>query len=64
MSKGFQKNILKAWDFIKNKLSHKYFDKKLQKIFGTNIPENDTGQILLIVVLMIGLQLKLQIKIN
>ena len=63
-SKGVQKNKLKAWDFTKNKFCHRYFDKKLQKIFRTNILENGTGQKLLIVVLMIiGLLLKLQMEI-
>ena len=61
-SKGAQKNILKAWDFTKNKLCHRYFDNNLQKIFRTNILENGTGQILLIVVLMVDLWLKLQIE--
>ena len=63
LSKGVQKNMLKAWDFIKNKLCHRYFDKKLKKIFCTNILENGTGQILLIVVLMISMWLKLQMEI-
>ena len=40
-SKGVQKNILKAWDFTKNKLCQKYIDDNLQKIFRTNILEND-----------------------
>ena len=47
--KGVQKNILKAWDFTKNKLCHRYFDNNLQKIFRINILENDTRQPLLIV---------------
>ena len=63
-SKSVQKNKLKAWDFTKNKFCDRYFDKKLQKIFRTNILENGTGQKLLIVVLMIiGLLLKLQMEI-
>ena len=36
-----------------------YFDNNLQKIFRKNILENGTGQILFIVVLMVGLLLKL-----
>ena len=60
---GFQKNMVKAWDFIKNNLCHRYFDNNLQKIFRINILENGTGQILLIVVLMVGLWLKLQMEI-
>ena len=62
-SKGVQKNMLKAWDFTKNKLCHRYFNKKLQKIFRTSILENGTGQIPLIVLLMIGIWLKLQMEI-
>ena len=44
--KGTQKNMLKTWDFTKNKLCHRYFDSNLQKIFRTNILKNGTGQIL------------------
>ena len=51
-SKAIQKNMLKAWNFTKNKLQHRCFDNNLQKIFRTNIFENATGQRLLIVVLM------------
>ena len=51
--------MLKLWDFTKNKLCHRYFDNNLQKIFRTSILENGTGQILLIVVLMVGLWLNL-----
>ena len=54
---------MKARDFTKNKLCHKYFDKNLQKSFQTHILENGTGQILLIVVLMVGLWLKLELEI-
>ena len=54
--------MLKAWDFTKNKLCHICFDNNLKKIFGTSILENDTGQILLTVVWMVGLWLKLQIR--
>ena len=56
LSKGFQKNMLKAWDFTKNKLCHRYFDFT-KNILPTNILENDTGQI------MVGLWLKLQMGI-
>ena len=45
LPKGIQKNMLKAWDFTKNTLSHRYFDNNLQKIFRKNILENGTGQI-------------------
>ena len=62
-SKGVQKNMLKAWDFTKDKLCHRYFDNNRQKIFRTNILENRTRQILLTVVLMVDLWLKLQIEI-
>ena len=58
-SKGVQKNMLKTWDFTKNKPCYRYFDNNLQKIFRRNILENGTGQIYLIVVLMVGLCLKL-----
>ena len=62
-SKGVQKNLLKALDFNKNKLSDRYFNNNLQKIFQTNILEKGTWKKLLIVVVMIGLRLKLQIEI-
>ena len=61
-SKGVEKNMLKRWDFIKNKPCHRHFDRNLQKIFRTNILDNGTGQIFLIVVLMVVLWLKLQIE--
>ena len=51
---GFQKNTVKAWDFTKNNLCRRYLANNLQKIFQANILENDTGQILLIVALMVG----------
>ena len=35
--KGVEKNVLKAWNFTKNRLCHRYFDNNLQKIFRTNI---------------------------
>ena len=62
-SKGVQKNMLKAWYFSKNKLCHRCIDNNLQKNFRPNILENGTGQILLIVVLMVNLWLKLQMVI-
>ena len=62
-SKGVQKNMLKAWEFTKNKLYHQKFVSNLQKIFQTNILETGTRQILLIAVLMVGLWLKLQMEI-
>ena len=62
-SKGVQQNMLKAWDFTKNRLCHRYFDNNLQKIFGAIVLQTDTGQIRLIVVLTVGLWLKLQIEI-
>ena len=55
--------MCKAWDFTKNKLCHRYFDNNLQKIFRKNIIENDTGQVLLVVILVVGLWLKLQMEI-
>ena len=55
--------MCKAWDFTKNKLCYRYFDNNFQKNFRTNILENGTGQIILIVVLMADLWLKLQMKI-
>ena len=56
--RGVPKNMLKVWDFTKNKLYHRYFDSHLQKMFRTNILKNGKGQIFLIVVLMVGLWLK------
>ena len=56
--------MLKAWDFTKNSFRHKYIDNNLQKIFQTNVLEKGTGQILFIVVLMVDLWLKLQLKID
>ena len=55
--------MCKAWDFIKNKLYHRYFDNNLQKIFQTNIVENGSEQIILIVVLMVDLWLKHKMEI-
>ena len=50
-SKGVQRNMLKAWDFTKNKFCHRFFDKNLQKFFQRNIVENGNGQIRFIVVM-------------
>ena len=44
-------------------LCHRCFDYNLQKNFRTNILENGTGQILLIVFLIVGLWLKFQMVI-
>ena len=55
--------MIKAWDFTINKLCHRYFDNNLQKIFRRNILGNGTGQILLIVVLVVGLWLELQMEV-
>ena len=52
-SKGVQKNMMKACNFTKCKLRHRWFHNDLQRNFQTNIIENDTAQILLIVVLMV-----------
>ena len=48
-----QENMTKAWDVTKNKLCHRRFDNNLQIIFQTNIHENGTKQIFLIVVLVV-----------
>ena len=61
-SKGVQNNMLKAWDFTKNKHCHRCFENNLQKIFQTKILESGTGQITFLVVLIVGLWLKLQIE--
>ena len=37
-------NMLKAWNFPKNKLPHRWFDNKVKKIFRTNIIEQGIGQ--------------------
>ena len=57
-SEGVQKNMLKAWNFTKNRLRHRYFGNNLYKIYRTNILENTAGYILLTVVLTVGLCLK------
>ena len=55
--------MLKALDFTKKKLCHKYFDSNLSKIFQTNILENGIEHILFIVVLIVGIWLKLQMEL-
>ena len=60
---GVQENMLKAWYFTKDKTCRRYFDNNLQKTFRTNILEDGTGQIDLVVVLMVGLWLKVQMEI-
>ena len=52
LSQGVQENMLKAWNFTKNKFHHRCLDINLQKIFRTNILENAIGQILVVVNLM------------
>ena len=52
-SKGAQKMMLKGWNFTKNSLCKTDFDNNLPKIFQTNVLENGTGQILLIVISML-----------
>ena len=54
-SKVVQKNMFKAWNYTKNNLHHKWIDNNLQKILRTNIPQNVTGQILLMIVWMVGI---------
>ena len=55
LSRGIEKNMLKAWNFITYKFCHRSFDNNLKKNFRTNILESNTTQILLIVVSMVGL---------
>ena len=47
--------MLKAWTFPQNKFHHRCFDNGLQKTFRTNILENTTEPMFLLVVLMVGL---------
>ena len=47
--------MLKARNFIKNKLRLRCCGSNLQKVFWTNILENSTGQMFLIVVLIVDL---------
>ena len=54
-SKGVQKNMLKEWNFTKNKICYRCFHNNLQKLFRTKILKNSNGHILLKVVLMVGL---------
>ena len=49
------KNMLKAWSFNENKLHRRCFDNNLLNILRTNILENGTEQIVLIVALMVSL---------
>ena len=42
-SKGVQKNMLKAWNFVKYKLCQSCFDNYLQKNFSTSIFESNTA---------------------
>ena len=60
-SKGVQKAMLIAWNFIKNKICHRFFDNNLQKLFRTKILKNSNEQILLIVVSMVDLWLEMEI---
>ena len=62
-SKGVQKNILKAWNFAKNKICHRYFDNNFKKLFWTKILKISNRQILLKIVLMVGLVLKIEMEI-
>ena len=55
--------MLKAWDFSKKNSATDALILICRKIFRANILENGTGQMLLIVVLMVGLWLKFQMKI-
>ena len=48
------KNTLKVWGFTKNKLRHGCFGINLQKVSLTNILEDCTGQMLLIVALIVS----------
>ena len=53
--KAADNNVLKKYsNFTENKLHHACFNTNLQIIFQTNIYENNTKQILLIVLLMVG----------
>ena len=51
--------MLNALGFTKNKLCQRCNDNNLQKILRANTVENGTGQILLIVVLIVDLWFKL-----
>ena len=57
-SKGVQKAMLIAWNFIKNKICHRFFDNNLQKLFRTKILKNSNE---LIVVSMVYLWLEMEI---
>ena len=56
-SKVVDKNMLKAWNFTKNKLLRECFDINLRKIFRTTSLDNCTGQRFLIVALRVDLYL-------
>ena len=60
-SKGVQTAMLIAWNFIKNKICHRFFDNNLQKLFRTKILKNINEQILLTVVSMVDLWLEMEI---
>ena len=63
MSNGAQKNMLKAWNFNQMKLHHRHSDNNLQKIFRKQILENVNGQVLLMVILMVGLCLEIFLSV-
>ena len=44
--------MLGAWNYTENKLHHRCLENDFKKIFRTNILENGTRQILLIVALI------------
>ena len=46
-----------VYHFTKNKFHRRCFDNNLENIFRANILENATGQMLLVVVLIVGLSL-------
>ena len=63
MSNGAQKNMLKAWNFNQMKIPHRHSDNNLQKIFRKHILENANGQVLLMVILMVGLCLEIFLSV-
>ena len=60
LSEGVQKNMLKWWNFVKNKICHLYFDNYLRKLSQTKILKSSNGKIFLRVLLMFALWLKLK----
>ena len=48
-------NVLKTWNFTRNKMYHKCFGNNLQKHLRTKILKDSNGQKILIVALRIGL---------